>query len=261
MRSQADPTWPPGTEVLEAMCARGYLRRTFLRLAPERRIAVLNAALEQAAERGPGQLNIKTVAAKAGVSVGSLYQYFGGRDVLARLVCALASHRLTTVLAVSTPALAELPLAQGMSAYLTYSIAWCRREPTMTRIFAAAAYHLALEEAEAGGASTNIDESIVRAIAGPVQQVVRTLVEAASRRGELRRGVDVENASRVLNVLMISVIDAALLPGLNLYYRLLDGRHGTKRVIEAAVTLACQGLVGGAVEQPKRSATPKKAMR
>ena len=67
----------------------GLVTRTFRRLDPERQQAVVHAILEEAGEKGPTAINIKEVARRADVSVGSLYQYFGNRDGLLDFAVAL----------------------------------------------------------------------------------------------------------------------------------------------------------------------------
>ena len=53
----------------------GLVTRTFRRLDPQRQQAVLVAILDEAIEKGPAAINIKQVAERAGVAIGSLYQY------------------------------------------------------------------------------------------------------------------------------------------------------------------------------------------
>jgi AcrR family transcriptional regulator len=235
---------------------------TFLRLAPNRRHAILDAAFHAAAKQGLSELNINDVARAAGVPVGSLYQYFGSRNHLIQVVCALAAERLAAVFSIATKPLAALPLPVGLSEYLTRSIDWCEKEPTLMRIYASSAYNLAFganecssvsakrvarEKGRSGSsqeaAASLVDQRLIQAISGTVQQLARCLLEAAHARGELRAGIDLETASRVVNVLAIAVIDAALLPGLNLYYRLLDAQHSRREMIAATVELICRGAL------------------
>ena len=64
---------------------KGLVTRTFRRLDPGQQQKIILAILDEAAEKGPQDLNIKKVASRAEVSVGSLYQYFGNRDRLLTL--------------------------------------------------------------------------------------------------------------------------------------------------------------------------------
>jgi AcrR family transcriptional regulator len=242
LSSHPDPSWPPDLTELEALIGDGCVRPTFVRLAAERRTAILEAALTAAAENGPGRLNIKEVASRAAVPVGSLYQYFGGRDALVRLVCLLVTRRLESILACAAPLLENLPLADALSQYLDESLKWCSREPTLMRIYSIAAYNVAFLR-DPRDSPEDPDVFIVTAIAKSMLSVSETLLGAAARRRELREGVDIDAASRILNALLIAVTDAALLPGLNAYYRLYDARRGQKRMLQAIVDFACNGLL------------------
>jgi hypothetical protein len=61
---------------------RGLVTRTFRRLDPERQFAVIQAILDEAIARGPAGLNVRQVAGRAGLAVGSLYTYFPKREGL-----------------------------------------------------------------------------------------------------------------------------------------------------------------------------------
>lgn len=261
MVSYSDPTWPPGSDELEALCSEGHLRRTFVRLAPSRRQSILDAALEEAAAHGPANLNIKAVAERANVPVGSLYQYFGDRDTLVRLSCVLASRRIAAILAFATPYLTELPLEEALRVYLEQSLAWCKSEPTLMRLYCTAAYNVAFRREPISVAANDPDAMVVTAVAESIRKISEVLLAAASQRKELRQGVDIDKASRILNVLLIAVTDAALLPGLNAYYQLYDTRHGHNSMMQAAVDFACRGLLRTAEKRGRDSKQPARAKR
>jgi hypothetical protein len=114
----------------------------------------------------------------------------------------------------------------------------------------AAGYTVALRRELEQSPSDDPDQMITEGIARTVQKVTRSFVEAARTRGELRSGLDTEDACRILNVLVVALIDAALLPGLNAYYRLFDSDHGTKRMIDAAIDVVCGVLARGGSRPP-----------
>src|SRR5512145_2632174 len=80
-RARLDPEeaamWQRQVLLLES---QGKVTRTFRRLDPERPRAIIEAIFAEAAERGPQSMQVKRVAARAGVAIGSLYQYFPRRD-------------------------------------------------------------------------------------------------------------------------------------------------------------------------------------
>ncbi len=73
------PEWIQVHTIILELERAGVVTRTFRRLDPERQQAIVQAILDEALEKGPASINIKKVAKRAGVALGSLYQYFGSR--------------------------------------------------------------------------------------------------------------------------------------------------------------------------------------
>ena len=69
----------------------------------ERRLAVIEAAMELAATGGYEAVVIKDVAARAGVSLGTLYRYFSSKDHLLAEALQVWGERLGRRLAASPP--------------------------------------------------------------------------------------------------------------------------------------------------------------
>src|SRR5665648_683227 len=76
------PDWLLIHSLIPELENAGLVTRTFRRLDPGRQRAILDAILEEAAEKGPASVSIKVIARRADVSVGALYTYFGNRDGL-----------------------------------------------------------------------------------------------------------------------------------------------------------------------------------
>ena len=213
--------------------ARGLVTRTFRRLDPDRQQAVIDAIMTEAAERGPAEINIKQVAARAGVSVGSLYQYFGSREKLLEFSVELVTRLVTGMFGDYAPMLAEMTLSDGLSAYLQGGLEWAESgEAGLVRFFAKAAYQ----------GDPALEESVVRPLGGAMREIVDAIMEAAQRRGELREDVDMEAARRVVNALLIVLGDAQLLPYLNSYFQLYDEAMTPERILSACLDLVMRGV-------------------
>src|SRR5512136_2512922 len=96
----------------------GRVTRTFRRLDPERQQAVITAILDEADEKGPAAINIKRVAERAGVSIGSLYQYFNNRDGLLAFAVELSVRLVRDAFNQYRAVLAAMPLREALAAYL-----------------------------------------------------------------------------------------------------------------------------------------------
>jgi AcrR family transcriptional regulator len=211
---------------------RGVVTRTFRRLDPERQEAVVNAILEEAAEKGPGAISIKQVAERAEASVGSLYQYFGSRSGLMQFAVKFVVQSVVVLFDLSRPYLARMPLREALKSYLTVGVQCGQLQGGLVRFIARAAYQ----------GDPGLSESVVRPIATVMRETTRDMLAQAAARGELRADVDVEAAARVVNVLMIALGDAQLLPYLNTYYQVIDREVTPARLLDAALDLIMEGV-------------------
>ena len=94
----------------------GLVTRTFRRLDPDRQQAILSAILDEAVEKGPTSINIKQVAERADVAVGSLYTYFGNREGLLNFAVELCVRYTTDAFNLYRPYLLSLPLRKALAA-------------------------------------------------------------------------------------------------------------------------------------------------
>ncbi len=210
----------------------GLATRTFRRLDPERQQMVLNAILDEAAQRGPAAMNIKNVAQRAGVSVGSLYQYFGDREHMFNFAIELCVRYTVDTFNVYRPYLLDMPLREALSAYLTGGIEWSQTQAGLIQLFARAAYQ---GDPELAG-------RLVVPIAATLRDIITAMLEGAAQRGELRPDIDMENTARLIHALMIVAGDSQLLPYLNNYFQVVDPTIPPERTLEALLDLILKGI-------------------
>lgn len=211
---------------------RGLVTRTFRRLDPDRQMAVLNAILTEAAAQGPSEINIRRVAERAGVAVGSLYQYFGSRARLLDFATELVVESVIGDFKTYRPMLAALPLREALKAYLLGGLEWTQVQAGAMHFFARAAYQ----------GDPGLQQSVVRPVADEMRGVVEEILNQAHARGEIRSDVDLPAAARVLHALTIAISDPLLLPFLNVYFQIVDDDLTFERVLEAMVDLVVNGV-------------------
>jgi AcrR family transcriptional regulator len=216
---------------------RGMVTRTFRRLDPERQQAVVSAVLEEAAASGPADLNIKKVAERAKVSVGSLYQYFGSRAGLLDFAIELVVSTTVELFNSYRTMLAEMPLREALPAYLSGGVEWGQEQMAVTRFFASAAYQ----------GDPRFAERVVRPIAEAMRGMVESMLQAAVTRGEVRPDLDVPAAARGLNMLLIIAGDVQILPYLNVYFQFSDSTLPVERSMAALLDLMERGFTSGGV--------------
>jgi AcrR family transcriptional regulator len=225
--------WSQFPNYVTQLESQGLVTRTFRRLDSERQKAVVQAILEESAQRGPHNLNVKNVAMRSGVPVGSLYQYFSDRQAMLDFAVRLCVDYMVGMFEMSRPYLAEMPLHESLTSYLSYGVAWSREQAWMLKLFARAAYQ----------GDEQLSESLVRPVASAMRETTRQVLLAAQKRGEIRPDLDLEAAARAVNALLIAVADPVLMPQLNPYFQVTDGDEmHAERVFAAAVAMILNGV-------------------
>ncbi|MBN1218925.1 MAG: TetR/AcrR family transcriptional regulator [Anaerolineae bacterium] len=210
----------------------GLVTRTFRRLDPDRQQAILSAILDEAIEKGPTSLNIKQVAERAGVAVGSLYAYFGNRDGLLNFAVELCVRYMADMFAYFETYLEQMPLREALTAYLTGGVEWSQTQTGLVHFFVRAAYH----------GDPEMAERVVRPIANTMRQMMHGILTRAIEHGEIRADVDLDTVTRLINALMIAVGDSQIMPYLNTYFQVTDDEVSPERLLEALLDFILRGI-------------------
>jgi AcrR family transcriptional regulator len=190
------------------------------------------AILDEAAEKGPAAVNIKLVAERAGVSVGSLYTYFPNRDGMLAFAVEVCVRFMTDMFGEMQPYLTMYPLRELLPAYVTYGVEWSQTYMGLLRLFVRAAYQ----------GDSELAESLVRPIATLLLDMIRDILAVAAERGEIREDVDLEATARLVHALTIALGDSQLLPYLNIYFQVVDEDVPTDRLLGAFMDLILRGI-------------------
>lgn len=210
----------------------GRVTRTFRRLDPKRQQVILTAILDEAIEKGPTSLNIKQVADRAGVSVGSLYTYFSNRDGLLEFTIELCTRYIVDEFDRYRPMLAAMPLRDALAAYLTGGVEWSQTQVGLIQFFMKAAYQ----------GDPALQDRLVRPVADTMREIVQEILIQAAARGEIRNGTDLEAATRLVHALMIAVGDSQLLPYLNTYFQVSSDEVTPDRMLDALLDFILNGI-------------------
>lgn len=238
--------WPTLVERVHELEQARLVTRTFRRLDPERQVEVITAILDEAAEVGLAHVNIKQVAARAKVAVGSLYQYFGNRETMTAFALELSLAHMQQVFSMSSEQLAALPLRPALLGYVLGGCEWAKSQPSLMRLFAKAAY----------GSDPALSERLVRPVAILMRQMVHSILEGAQARGELREDVDLDAAATIVHALTVVVSDTRLLPHLDAYFLVGRTSRALEGSLDAAITLIEHGI--GATKNERRARTRAK---
>ena len=193
---------------------------------------MMQVPASQAIERGPTAINIKRVAERAGIAVGSLYTYFGSRDGLLEFIVALCVRTMRDAFESFRPILIALPFEQALRMYLAGGVEWSRTELGLMRFFARAAYH----------SDSALSERVVQPVAAAMRDMVRAMLEQAIWRGEVRPDIDLDAVTRLIHGLSIVAGDSQILPYLNAYLQITGGGVTSDRALDALVSLVMNGI-------------------
>jgi len=213
----------------------GLVTRTFRRLDPGRQQRILQAVLDEAVEVGPSEINVKRVAARAGIAVGSLYNYFGKRDNLLAFTVEICTRYVLDMFDAFQPYLASLPLREALAAYLQGGLEWSEMQSGLVQFFVRAAYQ----------GDESFYPQCVEPIAQKMLEIVTQMLSQAAARGEVRPDVDLQAAARAINATLLAVGDSRLLPYLNRYLRVSDDDMLFERVVDALLDLILTGIGSG----------------
>ncbi len=192
----------------------------------------MDALFEEAAEKGPGRLNIKQVAERSGASIGSIYQYFGSRENLVRFFTKIAVVSMVSLLRMAPASYKGMPIRQALRSYLVDGIRISQSQKSITKFLTLSAYQ----------GDEEIGRTVVRPVAVVMREVIRDLLKTGIERGEIRADIDLEAASRAVNVLLIGLGDSQLVPNLNMYFQVSDKDISFERALDAALDMLLRGL-------------------
>src|SRR5512139_1144023 len=210
----------------------GLVTRTFRRLDPQRQQAVLAAILDEAIEKGPAAINIKQVAERAEVAIGSLYQYFGSREGLLNFAIELCVHYMADMFETYRPLLVEMPLQEGLTVYLSTGVEWSQTQTGMIQFITRAAYH----------GDPELADRVVKPIGTAMRTIIHAMLVKALERGEVRSDIDLEATVRAINAALIAVGDSQLLSYLNNYFQVTDKKVSAERVTQALAAMILRGI-------------------
>jgi AcrR family transcriptional regulator len=215
--------WPQIHKHIFQFEQEGLVTRRFRRLDHDRQRAILTSILEEAVENGPIDINIKQVATRANVAVGSLYAYFGNRDGLLDFTIELCARHMQDSINYDSDNLDQPTLREALAEYVAGGIEWSEAQTGLVHYFVRVAFH----------GNPILSERVVKPVAKAMQGAMHKILTRAFEKSEMRKNVDFEALTRVVYALMIAVCDSQVMPYLNTYFQLTDDEVSRERIINA----------------------------
>jgi AcrR family transcriptional regulator len=158
--------------------------------------AIVEAAAHILEAEGLAGFNTNAVAARAGASVGSLYQYFPGKEAILAALARREAERFDAALDEALTRVAAAPLGEALTAVAAVAAAHQSRRPRLARLLDGEEQRLGLgEEAEAAtrgtaarlaaflAARTDLDLADPDEAAADLLHLARGLIDGALERG------------------------------------------------------------------------------
>lgn len=150
--------------------------------------AIVEAAAHILEAEGLAGFNTNAVAARAGASVGSLYQYFPGKEAILAALARREADRFAAALDATLSRVAAAPLGEAITAMAAVAVVHQSSRPRLARLLDGEEQRLGLGD-EAQAATRGTADRLARFLAGRPDLDLADPNEAAADLLHLARGL------------------------------------------------------------------------
>ncbi len=185
--------------------------KAFLQLQPEKQKRVLEAAVEEFAQKGYGRASMNQVVERAGISKGALFKYFGSKGGLFGFVYRMALERVKGYLKAVRDQSQQEPFFSRLEKVMWAGVLFIREHPGLARIYQNILFT----------GDSPYKAGILEELQRESVEFIQGLVEEGIRRGELRPDLDPTTCAFVIQCVLDRFLQAHQLsfvaPGLGLH--------------------------------------------
>lgn len=193
--------------------------RAFLQLQPEKQSRVLEAAIEEFAEKGYARASMNLLVERAGISKGALFKYFGSKGGLFAFVYRMALERIKGYLkAVRDQSQGELFFSR-LEKVMWAGVVFIEQNPGLARI-----YHNILFTGDSPYKAGILEELQRESV-----DFLKGLIEEGIKRGDLRSDLDPLTCAFAIQCVLDRFLQAHHLPFLGLGLGLHQASRETSR--------------------------------
>jgi TetR/AcrR family transcriptional regulator len=194
-------------------------RSTFVNLDREKQDRILRVAVEEFGDKGYARASINAIVRKLGIAKGSIFQYFGDKEGLFRFVFDAATEMVKDYLRTVRDQTADADLFTRLEATLLAGNLFLRKHPVVYRLYLRTLLETQLPCREAA----------LSALRSYSLKYLRSLLDDAAGRGELREGLDIDAAAFLLDAAMDRFLQTRAVPHLDAGLGLYDCSEETAR--------------------------------
>lgn len=155
-----------------------YYKEAFSKISQEKKDTILKVATNEYAEKGFDSANINVIAQKAGISVGSIYKYFGSKEDLFLTVVHAGVETLKGIL--DGIVHEEQDLIGRIRCIIRAAQSFSKSNAELTKLY----NEMATES------HSDLVWKIVSDMEGVTAQLYADMIAGASEKGLLREGID-----------------------------------------------------------------------
>lgn len=170
----------------------------FKRLPEEKQHRILDAAIAQFAQNGYEQTSMNRVVHEAGISKGSLFQYFNSKFDLFNTVVSYATKLVRAKLRDQRDATRQQPFSHRLTRILDAGFQFIREHPLLSRIY--------FQMLHSGKAPCG--DSKLSGLHSESVSFLSRIIQEGVENGDLREDLDVNKTAFLLNGVMLQLLHA-----------------------------------------------------
>ncbi len=183
----------------------------YKRLEESKQRRIFEAASEEFSAQGFNNASMNTLSKSAGISKGSIFQYFQSKDKLFEFVIKSAVAKVKNYLKKIVEQSSDSDFFSLLDALLKSGFEFIYNHPHLARIY----YRVIFSGDAPSG------QKIARSLNKRARNFISSLIKEGIKKGDLQDDIDIERTSFLIDSLFASILRAYysehIAPGLNLY--------------------------------------------
>lgn len=186
-----------------------YTTPTFTKLSGIKKKNIVLAICQEASSiSNPTEVNIKEVAKRGKIAVGSLYKYFINRENMINYIINLIREYILAGMEYSLQELLKYPINEALYYYCMGSEVWSKEENILTYFFYQSAYC----------GSNRLTKELVHPAALSFEKTVKRILENAIKKEGLTLNNSIDHCSAFVHRSLLSIADSLIYKNLQDYY-------------------------------------------
>ncbi|MGE0086217.1 MAG: TetR/AcrR family transcriptional regulator [Desulfococcaceae bacterium] len=209
--------------------------KTFYGLSESKKDRITRAAVEEFSEKGYSLASINAIVARLGIAKGSIFQYFGDKRGLFLFVFDTAMEKVKNYLRTVRDQTGDENIFTRLEATLIAGLLFLQKHPMIYRLYIRTMFESVRSDLSPGFARQE-SESALATLREDSLCYLRSLLETAKARGEIREDADLDQACFMIDALMDRFLQARVIPH-------LDGGLGICHCSEAEAREWISGII------------------